>query len=143
MVTSCTRLGRFGAEVRRYPSTPRASDGKDRMASSTLLFTYSNQSRNSTSFSPCFWIIIPVYLSRWDKTKTSIRSAAKAHPWEKKLSRGFFRGSRTSDERDSLVLLSRSKPELLDAEYTKNQAWKSPKVNTPKSFLKCWILKYV
>ena len=44
----------------------------------------------------------------------------------KKLSKAFFRGSRTSDERDPLVLLSREQPELVDAQYTKNQAWKSP-----------------
>jgi len=40
---------------------------------------------------------------------------------------GFFRGSRTSSERDSLVLLSRQCPNVIDAQYTKNQAWKSPK----------------
>ncbi|CAG0898900.1 unnamed protein product [Cyprideis torosa] len=39
----------------------------------------------------------------------------------------FFRGSRTTGVRDSLVLLSRSEPELVDAQYTKNQAWKSEK----------------
>ena len=38
---------------------------------------------------------------------------------------GFFRGSRTSDERDPLILLSRAKPDLVDAKYTKNQAWRS------------------
>lgn len=36
--------------------------------------------------------------------------------------------SRTSPERDPLILLSREDPELVDAEYTKNQAWKSEKV---------------
>lgn len=40
--------------------------------------------------------------------------------------KSFFRGSRTSDERDALVLLSRTHPSLIDAQYTKNQAWKSP-----------------
>ena len=35
---------------------------------------------------------------------------------------------RTSNERDSVVLLSRSRPDLIDAAYTKNQAWKSIKV---------------
>lgn len=39
----------------------------------------------------------------------------------------FF--GRTSPERDPLILLSREAPELVDAEYTKNQAWKSEKVN--------------
>lgn len=54
----------------------------------------------------CFW-----YYFRW--------------PWERKETKAFFRGSRTSQERDALVLLSRSNPELVDAQYTKNQAWKS------------------
>ena len=35
---------------------------------------------------------------------------------------------RTSPQRDPLVLLSRRRPELVDAAYTKNQAWKSDKV---------------
>lgn len=35
---------------------------------------------------------------------------------------------RTSAERDPLVLLSREQPELADAQYTKNQAWKSDAV---------------
>ncbi|KAH9634108.1 hypothetical protein HF086_001310 [Spodoptera exigua] len=38
---------------------------------------------------------------------------------------GIGRGSRTSDERDALILLSRAEPDLVDAQYTKNQAWKS------------------
>lgn len=37
--------------------------------------------------------------------------------------------ARTSPERDPLILLSREDPELVDAEYTKNQAWKSEKVS--------------
>lgn len=36
---------------------------------------------------------------------------------------------RTSSERDPLILLSRATPDLVDAEYTKNQAWKSDKVS--------------
>ena len=35
---------------------------------------------------------------------------------------------RTSAERDPLILLSRESPDLVDAQYTKNQAWKSEKV---------------
>ena len=49
----------------------------------------------------------------------------KKWPWVKKEGKAFFRGSRTSSERDNIVLLSRTKPELIDAAYTKNQAWKS------------------
>lgn len=69
--------------------------------------------------------LYPTGLGRWDKHRISIKKAAESWTWEKKEGRGFFRGSRTSDERDPLVLLSRSKPELVDAQYTKNQAWKS------------------
>lgn len=49
-------------------------------------------------------------------------------PWSEKKSQAFFRGSRTNEERDPLILLSRSRPELVDAQYTKNQAWKSDAV---------------
>ena len=55
-------------------------------------------------------------------------SVAKKYPWSKKQPKGFFIGSRTSGERDPLILLSRAKPELVDAAYTKNQAYKGPKV---------------
>ena len=41
----------------------------------------------------------------------------------------FFLGSRTSAERDPLIMLSRKHPELVNARYTKNQAWKSDAVN--------------
>ena len=58
-------------------------------------------------------------------TRFSKFREAKKWPWITKLDKAFFRGSRTSDERDPLVLLSRSKPDLVDAQYTKNQAWKS------------------
>jgi protein glucosyltransferase len=51
--------------------------------------------------------------------------AAKNYPWNKKETKAFFRGSRTSAERDPLVLLSRKEPNLVEAAYTKNQAWKS------------------
>ena len=40
----------------------------------------------------------------------------------------FLTCLRTSAERDPLILLSRAKPEFVDAAYTKNQAWKSDKV---------------
>lgn len=49
--------------------------------------------------------------------------------WQDKINKAFFRGSRTSSERDPLVLLSRENPELVDAQYTKNQAWKSEAVS--------------
>lgn len=71
--------------------------------------------------------LYPTGLGRWDQHRVSVRKAANSWPWEKKLDKAFFRGSRTSDERDPLVLLSRMRPKLVDAQYTKNQAWKSPK----------------
>lgn len=71
--------------------------------------------------------LYPTGLGRWDQHRQSINDAANDWPWHKKQSIGFFRGSRTSDERDELILLSRRLPTLIDAQYTKNQAWKSPK----------------
>ncbi|GAB0088116.1 O-glucosyltransferase rumi [Sergentomyia squamirostris] len=77
--------------------------------------------------------LYPTGIGRWDKHRQSISKAAEKHPWKSKISKAFFRGSRTSSERDSLVLLSREQPGLVDAQYTKNQAWKSPKdtLNAP------------
>ncbi|XP_058451999.1 O-glucosyltransferase rumi homolog [Malaya genurostris] len=71
--------------------------------------------------------LYPTGLGRWDQHRSSIRKSAKQWSWKNKKSKAFFRGSRTSDERDALVLLSRARPDLVDAQYTKNQAWKSPK----------------
>ena len=69
--------------------------------------------------------IYPRGLGRWDLLRESLTSAAENNPWENKQDKAFFRGSRTSGERDPLVLLSRKCPDLVDAEYTKNQGWKS------------------
>lgn len=69
----------------------------------------------------------PTGIGRWDLMREKLEKSAAKIPWEEKKELGFFRGSRTSDERDSLILLSRRKPELVAAQYTKNQAWKSPK----------------
>ena len=59
--------------------------------------------------------------------RKNLLAAAEQRPWDQKESKGFFRGSRTSSERDDLVLLSRQNPAIVDAAYTKNQAWKSKK----------------
>ncbi|XP_031708241.1 protein O-glucosyltransferase 1 [Anarrhichthys ocellatus] len=74
---------------------------------------------------PAVWPIYPTGLGRWDLMRDDLKKSAAQWPWEKKESKGYFRGSRTSPERDPLILLSRDAPELVDAEYTKNQAWKS------------------
>ncbi|XP_047136973.1 protein O-glucosyltransferase 1 isoform X1 [Hydra vulgaris] len=67
----------------------------------------------------------PTGIGRWDIFTQTLTKEAELWPWEKKLKQGFFRGSRTSNERDPLILLSREQPLLIDAQYTKNQAWKS------------------
>ncbi|SPP83006.1 O-glucosyltransferase rumi [Drosophila guanche] len=69
----------------------------------------------------------PRGIGRWDLMREKLEKHAAAIPWSQKRELGFFRGSRTSDERDSLILLSRRSPELVEAQYTKNQGWKSPK----------------
>ncbi|PSN39670.1 O-glucosyltransferase rumi [Blattella germanica] len=69
--------------------------------------------------------LYPQGLGRWDQHRISLKKAAEKWPWKVKQPIAFFRGSRTSSERDSLVLLSRERPDLVDAKYTKNQAWKS------------------
>ncbi|KAK2163625.1 hypothetical protein LSH36_76g03039 [Paralvinella palmiformis] len=76
---------------------------------------------------PAVWPIYPTGLGRWDEQRIIITKEAAKHPWEKKKNVAFFRGSRTSAERDPLILLSRAEPDLADAQYTKNQAWKSDK----------------
>ncbi|KAJ8875104.1 hypothetical protein PR048_022995 [Dryococelus australis] len=69
--------------------------------------------------------LYPRGLGRWDQHRKSLNKEAKKWPWERKIRKAFFRGSRTSGERDPLILLSREAPDLVDAQYTKNQAWKS------------------
>ncbi|KAJ8246691.1 hypothetical protein GJAV_G00254330 [Gymnothorax javanicus] len=76
---------------------------------------------------PAVWPIYPTGLGRWDLMRQDLKKSAAEWPWRRKEDKGFFRGSRTSPERDPLILLSREAPELVDAEYTKNQAWKSEK----------------
>ncbi|KAG6462084.1 hypothetical protein O3G_MSEX013047 [Manduca sexta] len=72
--------------------------------------------------------LYPTGIGRWDKHRESISAAAEKWPWQKKETKAFFRGSRTSEERDALILLSRANPDIVDAQYTKNQAWKSDAV---------------
>jgi hypothetical protein len=64
-------------------------------------------------------------LGRWDKKRDALMAQARRWPWDKKDPRVFFRGSRTSTQRDPLVLLARAKPHLAMAAYTKNQAYQS------------------
>ncbi|KAG7205856.1 hypothetical protein KM043_007790 [Ampulex compressa] len=69
--------------------------------------------------------LYPRGLGRWDEHRVLLNKTSAKIPWKGKEDKAFFRGSRTSSERDNLILLSRNKPDLVDAQYTKNQAWKS------------------
>lgn len=71
--------------------------------------------------------LYPSGLGRWDQHRESLALAARDTPWRQKKEVAMFRGSRTSSERDPLVRLSRECPDLVDAKYTKNQAWRSVK----------------
>lgn len=72
--------------------------------------------------------LYPKGIGRWDEFYEKLVQKSKIWTWNKKKNLGFFIGSRTSSERDHLILLSRGHPELVEAKYTKNQAWKSIKV---------------
>ncbi|VDP18355.1 unnamed protein product [Soboliphyme baturini] len=71
--------------------------------------------------------LYPQGIGRWDFMMDSLLRSEKEWPWYRKVNKVFFRGSRTNSVRDRLILLSRKQPNLVDAEYTKNQAWKSDK----------------
>ncbi|CAG9835252.1 unnamed protein product [Diabrotica balteata] len=69
--------------------------------------------------------LYPRGIGRWDVHRNRLGKLGNTTQWSDKLSKAFFRGSRTSSERDPLILLSRENPDMVDASYTKNQAWKS------------------
>ncbi|KAL5518147.1 hypothetical protein EMCRGX_G003832 [Ephydatia muelleri] len=77
----------------------------------------------------------PIGLGRWDLKRDTVTRKALESPWNKKTPVAFFRGSRTSADRDPLVLFSRSHPHIVDAAYTKNQAWRSDQVRGTSPFL--------
>ncbi|CAH2218599.1 O-glucosyltransferase 1 [Pelobates cultripes] len=119
--------------VRDYPQVPRW------MTPAIPIFSFSKTSDYQDILYPAWtfweggpavWPIYPTGLGRWDLMREQLSLAANLWPWDKKIPKGYFRGSRTSPERDPLILLSRESPELVDAEYTKNQAWRSEKVRT-------------
>lgn len=65
----------------------------------------------------------PTGIGRWDLMRLHI--SKQNLKWDDKDPVAFFRGSRTSSERDPLIRLSRQMPHMFDAKYTKNQAWRS------------------
>lgn len=113
---------------RDYPQVSKAN----KHAFPIFSFSKNNESMDILYPAWSFWAggpaisLYPTGLGRWDRHRRIIVKAAQQYEWQNKSSMGFFRGSRTSGERDSLILLSRVNPELVDAQYTKNQAWKSP-----------------
>ncbi|XP_037712699.1 O-glucosyltransferase rumi isoform X1 [Drosophila subpulchrella] len=60
----------------------------------------------------------PHGLGRWDWMRQLLAARAAKIPWDAKQAKVFFRGSRSSPERDNLVRLSRRCPNLVDAQYT-------------------------
>jgi len=74
---------------------------------------------------PAVWPIYPAGIGRWDLMSIDMAKAAHKWPWSMKANKGYFRGSRTSAERDPLIVLSRKNERVVDAKYTKNQAYKS------------------
>ncbi|CAI5772784.1 CAP10 domain-containing protein [Podarcis lilfordi] len=116
--------------VRDYPQVPKWMKPKIPIFSFSKTLEYYDIMYPAWTFwegGPAVWPIYPTGLGRWDLMRESLKSSAEKWPWKKKISKAYFRGSRTSSERDPLILLSRENPDLVDAEYTKNQAWKSEK----------------
>jgi len=77
-----------------------------------------------------FLFLFQLFVGRWDIHRERIGKVGNTTRWEDKIPKVFFRGSRTCSERDALILLSRENPDLADAQYTKNQAWKSDMVSS-------------
>ncbi|XP_072918311.1 protein O-glucosyltransferase 1 [Hemitrygon akajei] len=120
----------FVLNVRDYPQIPKWIQSIKPVLSFSKTAEYYDIMYPAWTFwegGPAVWPIYPTGLGRWDLMREELKTSAEEWPWEKKISKGFFRGSRTSSERDPLVLLSREDPSLVDAAYTKNQAWKSEK----------------
>ncbi|XP_043928873.1 protein O-glucosyltransferase 1 [Protopterus annectens] len=116
--------------VRDYPQVPKWMQPVLPVFSFSKTSKYSDIMYPAWTFwegGPAVWPIYPTGLGRWDLMRQDLEKSARKWPWAEKISKGFFRGSRTSEERDPLILLSRDNPDLVDAEYTKNQAWRSEK----------------
>ncbi|XP_047432441.1 protein O-glucosyltransferase 1 [Mugil cephalus] len=114
--------------VRDYPQAPKWVQPTLPVLSFSKTSDYQDIMYPAWTFwegGPAVWPLYPSGLGRWDLMRDDLKKSAARWPWKKKESKAFFRGSRTSAERDPLILLSREDPELVDAEYTKNQAWKS------------------
>uniref|UniRef100_A0A452VN63 Protein O-glucosyltransferase 1 n=1 Tax=Ursus maritimus TaxID=29073 RepID=A0A452VN63_URSMA len=110
--------------VRDYPQVPKWMEPAIPVFSFSKTSEYHDIMYPAWTFwegGPAVWPIYPTGLGRWDLFREDLVRSAAQWPWKKKNSTAYFRGSRTSPERDPLILLSRKNPKLVDAEYTKNQ----------------------
>ncbi|XP_077862413.1 LOW QUALITY PROTEIN: protein O-glucosyltransferase 1-like [Saccoglossus kowalevskii] len=120
----------FIINTRDYPQSPKYVDPRPVFSFSKVdsqMYDIMYPAWTFWEGGPAVWPIFPTGLGRWDLFRETLFKEAEKWPWEKKHNKALFRGSRTSAERDPLVLLSRAEPDLVDAQYTKNQAWKSDK----------------
>ena len=71
---------------------------------------------------------IPTYpsgLGNWDIIRQKLNTEQEKYLWDDKLDVLYFRGSRTSPERDGIIKLSRKRRDDVDAFYVPNQSQKS------------------
>jgi protein glucosyltransferase len=116
----------FIVNVRDYPQAPSYRNA-------VPIFSFSKTADDWDILYPAwsFWdggpAVMPMYptgLGRWDLHLDSIVQASKRWPFDRKKDQAFFRGSRTNKVRDPIILWSREEPDLVNASYTKNQAFK-------------------
>ncbi|GAB1300273.1 Protein O-glucosyltransferase 1 [Apodemus speciosus] len=117
--------------VRDYPQVPRWMEPTIPVFSFSKTSEYHDIMYPAWTFwegGPAVWPLYPTGLGRWDLFREDMLRVSRAVAMGKeKFYRIFPRIKKTSPERDPLILLSRKNPKLVDAEYTKNQAWKSMK----------------
>ena len=71
---------------------------------------------------PAIWPLYPTGLGRWDIMSEELIQESNSMTWEDKFQTAYFRGTRTSDERDFLIRLNTNHPELVNATYIKHQS---------------------
>ncbi len=64
--------------------------------------------------------LYPRGLGRFDIKRDSIIAAGATKPWDGRKDLAFFRGARTTPQRDAIVRFSNEHPDLMDAAYTPN-----------------------
>ena len=64
--------------------------------------------------------LYPRGLGRFDIKRDSIIAAGAIKPWDNRKDVAFFRGARTTPQRDAIIRFSNEHPDLMDAAYTPN-----------------------